>query len=500
MPPAPRPRPRSVLLSEIADLLLLPSDPDAGSIEISGVTLNSGGVLPGDLFAALGGYATHGGRFAGSAVAAGAVAVFTDAEGAALCAHLEVPVLVVANPRSWLGSVAALVYGYPGSAMQMIGVTGTNGKTTVAAMVEAGLRSAGRVTGMIGTIGIRIADREFSGIRTTPEATDLQAILAVMREAGVTSVVMEVSSIAIDEHRVNGVIYDIAAFTNLSQDHLDYHGSMEHYFAAKSSLFNSTRARRAVIGIDDDWGRRLAEISDAEIDTWSTISNDADWTLAPTGSGVVVEGPEGERQPIVVPLAGAFNIANALCAYVILRRAGVTAIDATDGIAAARVPGRMQVIDDDRGVVGIVDYAHSPDAIERVLKSVGASATGRIIAVLGAGGDRDRGKRSQMGSIAARLADVLVITDDNPRSELPASIREAIHAGALEVPSGERAEIHEDGDRRRAITVAVGLATSGDVVVVLGKGHEQGQEVDGVMTPFDDAAALTEALSERRVT
>ena len=481
-------------LADVAELLSQPRNPTIDRVELTGVTLDSRGVQSGDLFAALAGQETHGARFASDAVAAGAVAILTDPIGAVDCSTLGVPLLVVDDPRSWLGSVAALAYGYPGSSMQLIGITGTNGKTTVAAMVESGLRSAGRTTGMIGTVGIRVADRSFTGIRTTPEATDLHAILAVMRDEGVTSVVMEVSSIAIDEHRVDGVIYDIAAFTNLSQDHLDYHGSMDRYFASKSILFNHTRTRRAVICVDDEWGRRLAATSDVAIDSWSAEGHDADWTLAATIDGFVVDGPERERHALEVSMPGDFNVANALCAYVILRRAGVSAVDAASGIAMTSVPGRMQLVESSAGVLGVVDYAHSPEAIHRVLEAVSAIVSGRIIAVLGAGGDRDRGKRPHMGEIAARLADVLVITDDNPRSEDPELIRSSIRNGATAIAVVDRAEVIEEADRRRAIAVAVALARAGDAVVVLGKGHEQGQEVAGVIIPFDDVTALGDAF------
>ncbi|MDI1288801.1 MAG: UDP-N-acetylmuramoyl-L-alanyl-D-glutamate--2,6-diaminopimelate ligase [bacterium] len=483
-------------LSDLAALLGTSVAEAPEGLHVSGVSLDSRAVLPGDIFAALPGHATHGSRFAEDAVSLGAVAILTDPSGTTTCSALGVPVLVVDDPRGWLGGVAALVYGFPGSQMQLIGITGTNGKTTVSAMVESGLRAAGRTTGMIGTVGVRIVDRTFDGPRTTPEATDLHALLGVMRDEGVTSVVMEVSSIAIDEHRVDGVIYDIAAFTNLSQDHLDYHGTMESYFAAKATLFDPTRTRRAVIGVDDEWGRRLADGCTVDTDTWSAAGPNADWNIVEAEGAHVILGPGGERQPVVVALAGAFNLANALCAYVILRRAGVDPDAAAAGISTATVPGRMQRVGEMSDVIGIVDYAHSPDAIERVLESVRDGST-RVIVVLGAGGDRDTTKRPQMGAIAARLSDVLIITDDNPRSEDPELIRAAIRSGAQGIDSDARADILEEGDRAVAITVAVARAKAGDVVVVLGKGHELGQEAAGVMTPFDDVTVLREALAAR---
>ena len=464
---------------------------------VTGITLDSRAVLAGDLYAALPGHVTHGAAFAAQAVQSGAVAIVTDVAGAASCATLRVPVVVLPDPRRELGSIAARVYGDPASGMQLLGITGTNGKTTVATMVESGLRADGRTTGIIGTIGVRVADAVHAGARTTPEATDLHAILAVMRDAGVGSVVMEVSSIAIEESRVDGVRYDVAAFTNLSQDHLDYHGTMEDYYRAKARLFTSERCALGIVGIDDAWGRRLADDVRIPVQRWSLLDARADWHALRRGGHIELIGPRGERQPIRMPMPGAFNAANAVCAFAVLVSAGVPAGTAADGIARTRVPGRMEVVGEVAGIRGIVDYAHSPDAIERALRAAREDAAGRVITVLGAGGDRDRAKRPLMGECAARLSDVLVVTDDNPRSEEPAAIRRAVREGAMLVTPGDRADLHEHGDRATAVTVAVEMAESGDVVLVLGKGHEQGQEAAGVVTPFDDASVLRAALASR---
>jgi UDP-N-acetylmuramoyl-L-alanyl-D-glutamate--2,6-diaminopimelate ligase len=491
MPEVMRPLLRPVPLSDVADLV--GAAPPTADLAISGVTLDSRAVQPGDLYAAMPGHVTHGARFIGQAIAAGAVAVLTDAAGAEAARAAAVPFVLIEDPRARLGQVSALVYGRAADALQMLGVTGTNGKTTVASMVESGLRIAGRTTGIIGTVGVRIDGDSFAGARTTPEASDLHAILGVMRERSVESVVMEVSSIAIDEHRVDGVVYDVAAFTNLSQDHLDYHGSMDAYFEAKARLFTPEHAVRAVIGMDDDWGRRLSERCEIPADTWSLSDPRATWHVRRSVEGNRVVGPDDE-QSLAVPMPGSFNVANAVCAYAVLRRAGVSAADAAAGIETVRVPGRMQVLHGPAGITGIVDYAHSPDAIERVLRAAREGYSGRILVVLGAGGDRDRSKRPLMGLMAATLADVLVITDDNPRSEGPVAIRSAVREGADSAPPQQRAEVHEVGDRRQAVTVAVAMAEAGDVVLVLGKGHEQGQDVAGVVTAFDDAAVLAEAL------
>ena len=495
-----RPQPRPVALADVLPrgIAVDAAGPvPSADVHVTGVTLDSRTVQPGDLYAALPGHVTHGARFVQAAVAAGAVAVLTDPAGAEECSAAGVPVVVVNSPRAVLGEVSARVYGEPAGDLVLIGVTGTNGKTTVASMIESGLRAAGRRTGMIGTVGVLVDGMRYPGARTTPEATDLHAALAVMRDHGVDAVVMEVSSIALEEGRVDGVRYDVAAFTNLSQDHLDYHGTMEAYFAAKSRLFTPGRAGLGVVGIDDEWGSRLARECSVPVQRWSLLDGHADWHAVRDGGVTSIVGPDGDRQRVDVPLPGAFNVANAICAYAVLRNVGVSSEDAAAGIAVVEVPGRMQVVGEAAGVRGIVDYAHSPDAVERVLRAARDTSTGRVIAVVGAGGDRDATKRPLMGGVAARLADVLVVTDDNPRSEDPAAIRQAVLGGALSVAPGERSAIHEEGDRAVAITVAVSMAEAGDVVLVLGKGHEQGQEAGGVVTPFDDATVLRDALAAK---
>lgn len=488
--PAPRPVPLSTVVDGVATASVVPD------VDVTGLTHDSAEVQPGDVFVALPGRTTHGARFAAAAVDAGAVAVVTDAAGADQCAGLPVAVVVVDSPRARLGELAARAYGRPADDLVLLGVTGTNGKTTVAAMVESGLRAAGHVTGIIGTTGIRVDGRSYPSSRTTPEASDLHATLARMREDHVDTVVMEVSSIAVSEHRVESVEFAAMAFTNLTQDHLDYHGSMDQYFAAKAELFRPAHARTGIVGIDDEWGRLLVDRATVPVQTWSLADPRADWHAERTADGVSVVDPGGSRTLVEVGLPGSFNVANAVVAFALLRHAGVTPESAAAGIAAARVPGRMQVVGDGP-VVAIVDYAHSPDAVERVLRAGREAASGRVIVVLGAGGDRDRTKRPQMGAVAARLADVVVVTDDNPRSEDPASIRAQLLDGVQDVAPAERAEVHEVGDRGRAVTVAVGLARAGDVVLLLGKGHEQGQEVAGVVTPFDDATVLRAALDGR---
>ncbi|MER7074101.1 UDP-N-acetylmuramoyl-L-alanyl-D-glutamate--2,6-diaminopimelate ligase [Terrabacter sp. NPDC000476] len=503
-------------------------------VVVTGVTLDSRAVLPGDLYAALPGFNAHGARFADQAVAAGAVAVLTDADGQALLdgtgpsgptspsvpsGASEVPVVVVDDPRAVLGAVAAEVYGHPAEHLTTVGITGTNGKTTTAYLVESALRAHGRRTGLIGTVETRIGDDTVESERTTPEATDLHALLAVMRERGVDACVMEVSSHALELHRVDGVVYDVALFTNLSQDHLDFHASMGDYFAAKASLFTPERSRAAVVCVDDDWGLRLA--AEATVPTTTLATGLAGGAAAPTADWVVEDAEDAEagaftlREPatgaaltLVSHLPGHFNVANTALAALALLRFGLGPHEVEAAMAVPpAVPGRMEVVapGGPDGPRCVVDFAHTPDAVDAALAALRPSTAGRLIAVLGAGGDRDRGKRPGMGAAAARRADVVVVTDDNPRSEDPAAIRAAVVAGAREAVAAGSAvatEIIDGGARPSAIAEAVALAVLGagagspvDTVVVLGKGHEKGQEIHGVKHPFDDRDAVRAALA-----
>ncbi len=472
-------------------------------VQLTGITHDSREVRPGDLYAALPGASDHGARFADAAADAGAAAILTDADGELQARQSGLPVLVVPRPRAVLGKLAAWVYGEPAGDLLLIGVTGTNGKTTTAHLAEAGLRAAGHQTGLVGTVETRIGDAATASVRTTPESTDLHALLAVMRERGVTAAVMEVSSHALAFGRVDGVLYDVAAFTNLSQDHLDFHRDMEDYFAAKRALFTPQRARHGVVNIDDDYGRRLAAESEIPVVTISASGRrEADWSgtdaVLRAGEGALTAiGPGGVSVPIQVGMPGRYNLENALLAVVALATAGIPVEQAAAGVGACPgVPGRMERIDTGQPFLAVVDYAHTPDAIATALATLREVTKGRLIAVLGCGGDRDRAKRPLMGEVGARGADVLVITDDNPRSEDPGAIRAAALAGANSVPEPERAEVAEVGDRSAAIAYAVRLAGPRDTVVILGKGHEPGQEIRGAVMPFDDRAVLGAALTE----
>ena len=475
---------------------------------VTGVTHDSAAVLPGDLYAALPGTHTHGARFADRAVAAGAIGVLTDEAGQSIvdaAGILRAPLLVVGDPRAQLGDLASWIYGEPSKQLRVLGVTGTNGKTTTSYLLDAGLRAAGEKTGLVGTIETRIGEWVAPSARTTPEAPDLQALLAVMVERGVGSVSMEVSSHALALHRVDGTAFEVVAFSNLSQDHLDFHADLDDYFNAKARLFTPQFARVGVVNVDDEHGRRLLGLAGnpAEIPliTVSATTRDAQWWLSDVSVGpdsrtdFVVHGPDVVAS-VSIQLPGAFNIANALLAFVTLVVAGIDPQAAARGIAdVLAVPGRMEAVSVSQPFTALVDYAHTPDAVVTLLTALRPTTTGRLIVVLGCGGDRDRAKRPLMGAAAARLADVAVLTSDNPRSEDPEEILAAMLDGAMGVGPEQRGEVIVELDRKTAIQVAVSQARAGDVVVVAGKGHEQGQEVGGVVHPFDDRAVLRAELA-----
>ncbi|WP_427894553.1 UDP-N-acetylmuramoyl-L-alanyl-D-glutamate--2,6-diaminopimelate ligase [Kribbella sp. GL6] len=494
-------RPRHVVPVTLADLANVAHAqlPASSPVVVTGVSLDSRSILPGDLYAALPGAVTHGAEFVAKAQQAGAVAVLTDPSGAERAAAGGLPVLVVDRPRSVLGAVASRIYGEPTSELRLIGVTGTNGKTTTSFLLDSVLRQLGP-SALIGTIQTRVGDEVVKSVRTTPEATDLQALFAVMREQAVAWCAMEVSSHALAMGRVDGARFAVAGFLNLTQDHLDFHKTFEDYFQAKASLFTPERCDVAVVTIDDEYGRRLAAQTVVPLVTVSAIG-DADWTVADRhrsehGTSVLdIRGP-GERLTVEIGLPGDFNVANALLATAMLRQLDIPAEAIAAGLRTATVPGRMETFTREDGLAVIVDYAHTPDAVALALRAARGATKGRLFAVLGCGGDRDPWKRPAMGAEAAKAADVVIVTDDNPRSEDPAAIRAAALAGArAAVPD---VDLHEIGDRREAIASAIRLAGHDDTVVVLGKGHETGQEVGGVIYPFDDRETVRELLEADR--
>jgi UDP-N-acetylmuramoyl-L-alanyl-D-glutamate--2,6-diaminopimelate ligase len=522
---APRP------LSGLAELLGVGRTEAAqgGFGVLSGVTLDSREVRPGDLYAALPGSRTHGAAHSDQAVAAGAVAILTDPDGRDRAARTGVPVFVVASPRMSLGDVSCWIYGDPSRRMTMIGVTGTSGKTTTSYLCEAGMRAAGHSTGLIGGVEIRIGTELVRASLTTPEAPDLQALLAVMAERRVTGVAMEVSSHSLALGRVAGTRYGVAVFTNLSQDHLDFHAGFEDYFRAKAKLFTPAYSAVGVVNVADRYGRRLVAEASVPIVTFcadaaSGAYAQAEWRAADVrcgadGSTFRVIGPGGVEADASVTLPGQFNVANALAAIVALVEAGTDLADAVEGVASCPgVPGRLQRIpggttprtprgmpDGSPIVSGMhktpgtpdafVDYSHKPGAVEAVLGALRPVTSGELIVVLGCGGDRDRGKRPLMGAAAARLADVAILTSDNPRSEDPLAILAEMLQGVLGVPQGERARVIIEPDRAAAIELAAAMAGKGDVVLVAGKGHETGQYVRETVLPFDDAVVTAAALA-----
>jgi UDP-N-acetylmuramoyl-L-alanyl-D-glutamate--2,6-diaminopimelate ligase len=504
-----RPRPRSTSLAAVLERangqlggsdLVQPERGRPDSVSVTGITHDSRAVQPGDVYAALPGAHTHGANFASAVIAAGAAAIITDAAGLAIitssvAATDLVPVIVAADVRTAVGGVASLIYGDPSHHMRVIGVTGTNGKTTSTWMVEGALRAAGVTTAVIGTAGVRLGDEVIPSARTTPEAPDLQALLALLHERGADVVAMEVSSHALALHRVDGTKFAVVGFTHLTQDHLDFHGDMDSYFASKQRLFTTEFADRAVVVVDDQWGRRIAAETELAVTTVSAAGGPAAWSMR--GHSHAVDGgqdftavdPTGRAHEVHLKLTGQFNVANALLALGLVAQLGIPIDAAVAGLGTVDVPGRMEQVLVAGAPVGIVDYAHTPDAVSRaVAAAVHPGQT--LVVVLGAGGDRDADKRPQMGAAAAELADVVVVTDDNPRSEDPAVIRGSVASGA----GRGRAEVIEVAGRREAIARAVAAAGASGIVVVLGKGHETGQEIAGVMHPFDDRAELRAAL------
>jgi UDP-N-acetylmuramoyl-L-alanyl-D-glutamate--2,6-diaminopimelate ligase len=478
-------------------------------VRLTGIAGDSREVRPGDVYAALPGEHTHGIRFLAEARERGAVALLTDPIGRRYAElsrpsqgqpqRAQLPMLVVEQPRTVLGPAASWLYGAPSTALSLTGVTGTNGKTTTTFLIEAGLRAAGRTTGLIGTVRTQLADQLLPSARTTPEAPELQALFAVMLERGVDAATMEVSSHALTLQRVDGTRFAAAAFTNLSHDHLDFHGDLESYFQAKARLFGPELSDVGVVNIDDPYGRRLTASGAIPFVTVSTMGAPADWRtesieLSGHGSSFLAVGP-GIRLRLGVRLPGAFNVANALLALAVLVSTGVDPEAAALGIGDLEgVPGRMERIEAGQPFAAIVDFAHTPRAVTTALETLRETTRGRLIAVVGSGGDRDRAKRPLMAAASARLADLAVLTSDNPRSEDPLSILEEMQAGLVVVPAGDRGEVVVEADREAAIRFAVGRALPGDTVVVLGKGHEQGHEVAGVVHPFDDRSVLRSAI------
>jgi UDP-N-acetylmuramoyl-L-alanyl-D-glutamate--2,6-diaminopimelate ligase len=459
---------------------------DAPDVEVSGLAYSSRDVVPGTLFFCVPGFRADGHDFAPDAVARGAVALVCQRP-----LGLGVPEVIVDDVRAAMGPAAARFYGDPTAELEVVGVTGTNGKTTTAFLVRHLLEADGRQTGLLGTVKRVVGGVEEEVERTTPEAIDLQATFRAMLDGGDRACAMEVSSHALELGRVAGIRFACRIFTNLTQDHLDFHETMEAYFAAKRRLFEESGL--AVVNVDDEYGRRIA--AEVECVTFG-VERDADYRARDVrfdlmGSRFVCETPDGELG-LSSPLPGLFNVQNVLGAVAAARSLGVPGETVASALPEfGRVPGRFEPVDEGQDFGVLVDYAHTPEALENVLRAAREVTPGRLHVVFGAGGDRDRGKRPLMGEAARRLADRVLVTSDNPRSEEPESIVDAIMEGAG--PGAER-----ETDRRRAISRAIESAAPGDVVVIAGKGHEQGQEFEnGRKEPFDDVSEARAALRAR---
>jgi UDP-N-acetylmuramoyl-L-alanyl-D-glutamate--2,6-diaminopimelate ligase len=465
-------------------------------VVVTDVAYDSRAVQPGSLFFCVPGSKTDGHEFAAAATTSGAAALCVERP-----VDVDVPQIVVSDARRAMALVSATFFERPGDRMSLFGVTGTNGKTTTTFLLESILNAAGITSGLVGTIQTRIAGTVKPGVRTTPESLDLQRLLWEMSEAGVAAVAMEVTSHALALHRVEGLRFRAAAFTNLSQDHLDFHAGMEDYFQAKRSLFQAERLDVGAVNLDDEYGRRLAADVDVAMIGFGT-SDEAqvrasEVTLEQKGSTFLVATPAGELK-ISTALVGAFNIYNCLAAVACAVGAGIdnAAIEAGIGDLTA-VPGRFESVDEGQPFAVIVDYAHTPDSLDNVLRAARRLAQidgGRVLCAFGCGGDRDRGKRPLMGAVVSRLADVVIVTSDNPRSEEPAAIIGEILEGVLaERPGGPDAALV---DRTQAIRFGMERARAGDVFVIAGKGHETGQQFADRTIPYDDRDVAREVLRE----
>ncbi len=456
-------------------------------VELADLAYDSRKVGPGALFFCVPGEKVDGHEFAAQAVEAGASALVVGQQ-------LDLPVVqvLVEDVRAAMAPLAARFWGDPTAGLKVVGITGTNGKTTTAFLVQEILETAGTPTGLLGTVKQVVGGAEEEVERTTPEAIDLQATFRRMLDGGDRACAMEVSSHALALHRCDAVHFALALFTNLTQDHLDFHGSMEDYFRSKRMLFEMAPGS-SVVNVDDPYGQRIAR--EFECLTFSADGAEADYVACNVsfdaeGAEFTILGPSGET-PVSTALPGHFNVANALGAFAAATALGVESKTAAAGLArAGRVPGRFEPIEQGQGFGVLVDYAHTPDSLENVLRAARRLTAGRVIAVLGAGGDRDRDKRPKMGRVGAELSDLAIVTSDNPRSEDPDAILAEVLAGVE-----EGATVEVEVDRRAAIALALGRARAGDMVVIAGKGHEQGQEFKGGRkVPFDDRQVAVEEL------
>ncbi len=460
---------------------------------VSGITLHGAHTVAGDLFVALPGASTHGARFAPEALSLGAVAVLTDTQGAAEIPQ-GVPVIVVEHVRRVLGPLSAWFFDHPADDLTTIGVTGTQGKTTTTHLIAAALSD--RHAGVIGSMGSRIDGRQVPSSLTTPEAPALHRMLAVMRANDVEVVAAEVSSQGIVQQRTAGLLFDIGVMLNLGHDHRDFHGDQESYYAAKRELLTRQGSRRALTSIDFTAGRRLARDPELDAVTFSIARESADWFATDIrdsahGTAFVIRTPDGHRVPFETPLRGEFHVTDILAAVASLAMTGRAVEDLREGLASfTGVEGRMQFLDVHPHLTVVIDAGHKPEAINALLVSLRSLTAGRIICVIGSNGNRDAHKRPLMGRFAGTASDIVVVTDDNPAHEDPASIRDAVTRGARSTA----AEVHDVAGRTEAIRLAVSLARAGDTLVVVGKGDERHQILAEGIVPHSDPDEIERAL------
>ncbi|MFC5369921.1 UDP-N-acetylmuramoyl-L-alanyl-D-glutamate--2,6-diaminopimelate ligase [Arcanobacterium bovis] len=481
-------------------------------IGVTGAAIGSREIEAGDIFIAVPGERVHGAKFASAAQSAGAVAILTDRAGYEIISSdqpLEVPVLIANDIAGCQGAVATFVYNTPCDGVSSFGITGTNGKTTTSYILDFLLSALGRTVGLVGTVVVRVGNEEIPAMMTTPQAVELQAMLANMREHGMDTLVMEVSSHALAQKRTKPICFDVAGFTNLTQDHLDFHKTFDEYYAAKKELFSPDNSRFCVISVDDDFGRRLYEETvQARPDSClalavkSELGSATGWQVRNiatnlAGSTFDLHSPAGERISVNLGLPGEFNVQNAALAIAMLVQAGVgiqeiSQVLAMHGGLFPEVPGRMELIADEPRV--IVDFAHNPDALAKAIEALRPTTAGKLVVLTGSAGDRDRAKRPLMGEIVSSLADFTIITDDDPHSEDPAQIRQEIIAGI-----GTGADFVEIADRAEAISTAIAQAALQDTIFIAGRGHELWQDCDGVLVELDDRAIARTALAKRNV-
>jgi len=490
----PKPNVKDISTAELSQKFNLKSN--SNEVFVNGISNKSKEIDLNELFVAIPGEKTHGAKFVQEAISNGAKAVLTDSQGSDLIMQGLVPVLVCQDVKKIVGEISSYIYENPSQKIPVFGITGTNGKTTTAWLLKAGLEHCAVQTGLLGTAGIDIPGLKVESERTTPEAPELQKILALAVQNGAKAISMEVSSHALTLGRVNGTKFKAVGFTNLSQDHLDFHKNMQDYFEAKSSLFNNYFSSAAVITTNDSWGKKLETITDI---TTESLGGDVEnyWRVTDITAAlghVDFKLTKSNKQSFNINLsfAGSFNAFNASLAIALANKLDIDLPTFIKGLENIQIPGRMQPVLIPGAPLAIVDYAHSPEAIENVLLTLRKETRGNLITVVGAGGNRDKEKRPKMGSAVEKYSDVIIVTDDNPRDENPEQIRESVISGI-----SARNKVLEIGNRKQAIQKAISIATDFDTIAVLGKGHENYQEIKGEVFPFSDYLITKNLMEEK---